>query len=92
MVDQRQHRQGAGRFLLLARLQEIAQTPGIEMVKLNTSQHTFGFFAKVGFVVERIKEDHFALGLHEYNMSLTLDDERKRLIAAQLMLAARPNH
>ncbi|MEZ4737035.1 MAG: hypothetical protein R3E79_58900 [Caldilineaceae bacterium] len=47
---------------------------------LNTSQHSYGFFEKVGFVVESIVENGFAEGLHEYKMVLPLPPEtRQRL-------------
>jgi ribosomal protein S18 acetylase RimI-like enzyme len=78
MVANAQHRQGVGRFLLLARLQQICQEPDVQRILLNTSQHTYGFFEKVGFVVEAIVENGFAEGLHEYKMVLTLTAEKCR--------------
>lgn len=81
MVSNHLHRQGAGRFLLLARLRRISQEPAISSVFINTSQHSQGFFAKVGFVVESIVENGFAPGLHEYKMNLPLSPEtRQRLL------------
>lgn len=75
MVSRGLHRQGGGRFLLLARLQRICQEPDITRVFINTSQHSYGFFEKVGFAVESIIENGFAEGLHEYKMSLSLTPE-----------------
>ncbi|MCE7987879.1 MAG: GNAT family N-acetyltransferase [Caldilinea sp. CFX5] len=81
MVSNHLHRQGIGRFLLLARLRRLSQEPTITSVFINTSQHSYGFFAKVGFVVEAIVENGFAPGLHEYKMILPLSSEtRQRLL------------
>lgn len=77
MIDSRLHRQGIGRFLLLARLQRIAQEPMVTSVFINTSQHSCGFFAKVGFVVESIVKNGFAEGLDEYKMVLQLTAETR---------------
>jgi len=80
MVSNNLHRQGVGRFLLAARLQRICQEPNVESVFINTSQHTYGFFEKVGFIVESIVENGFTEGLHEYKMRLLLTpDIRQRL-------------
>lgn len=75
MVYNHRHRQGVGRFLLIARLQRICQEPAVTHVLINTSQHSYGFFAKVGFVVEAIVENGFAEGLDEYKMRLHLTPE-----------------
>lgn len=80
MVDSRLHRQGVGRFLLLARLYRIAQEPAITTVFINTSQHSYGFFAKVGFVVAAIIENGFAEGLDEYKMVLQLTADVRRTL------------
>lgn len=83
MVNSRLHRQGVGRFLLLVRLRHISQEADVRSVFINTSQHSHGFFAKVGFVVESIVENGFAPGLHEYKMILPLSTEtRQRLLTA----------
>lgn len=80
MVASRLHRQGVGRFLLLARLQRIAQEPTVTTVFINTSQHSYGFFAKVGFVVAAIIENGFAEGLDEYKMALQLTADVRRTL------------
>ena len=81
MVNRSLHRQGIGRFLLLARLQRIAQELAVTSVFINTSQHSYGFFAKVGFVVEAIVENGFAEGLDEYKMTLLLTPELRQQLA-----------
>ena len=72
MVANQHHGSGAGRFLLMARLQRICQETTAERLVLNTSQHTYGFFAKVGFVVDMITKDGFGPGLDDYQMTLHL--------------------
>lgn len=72
MVADAYHKTGAGRFLLMERLQRICQETSAQRVLLNTSQHTFGFFAKVGFVVDNVTKDGFGPGLDDYAMSLQL--------------------
>jgi hypothetical protein len=72
MVANDHHGTGAGRFLMMARLQRICQGTAAQSVVLNTSQHTYGFFAKVGFVVGKITKDGFAPGLDDYEMTLDL--------------------
>ena len=76
MVARDHQKQGIGRFLLLRRLQRLCQAGGVTLVKLQTSQHTCGFFAKYGFVTEKIIEDGYVPGLHLYNMGLRLDEAR----------------
>lgn len=80
MVENRLHYQGIGRFLLLARLQCIAQETTVTSVFINTSQHSYGFFAKVGFVVAAIIENGFAEGLDEYKMVLQLTADVRRTL------------
>jgi len=73
MVARERHRQGIGWFLLLERLHRMSLDPAIARVKLETSQHTYGFFEKAGFVTKRIVTDGFGPGLHQHDMLLELD-------------------
>ncbi len=68
MVQASLHKQGLGKFLLEQRL-ALAETiyPGCPMV-VATSQHTYAFFEKYGFETQRIVADHWAKGLHLYDM------------------------
>ncbi|WP_198420889.1 GNAT family N-acetyltransferase [Massilia atriviolacea] len=45
---------GLGKMLTWARLKAASEVPGIETVRLDTSQHTQGFYAQFGFVPDRI--------------------------------------
>lgn len=48
MVRHDLHRHGLGKFLLFYRLREIGKLAGMMMVKLETTEHTVGFFEKAG--------------------------------------------
>ncbi len=80
MVANEQQHRGVGRYLLLQRLKAIAQNEAVEAVLIDTSQHTAPFFEKFGFVTQKIVEHGYSDDLHEYDMVLTLDDERRHWI------------
>jgi hypothetical protein len=81
MVDRSLHRRGAGRFLLTERLRRWYEMHGPTVVGVSTSQHAAGFFKHSGFVTRHIVVDGYAPGLHRYEMELTLDAERYRILA-----------
>ncbi len=74
------HGQGIGRRLLEERLQRLRKIPRVRVVKLQTSQHTYGFFEKAGFRTESVKQDGYGPGLHLYNMGLILDEDRCQVV------------
>ena len=68
MVRQDLHRQGYGRRLTLYRLDQLQdQFPNLTQ-RIETSQYTFEFYEKLGFVLERVTPDGFASGLDRYDM------------------------
>ncbi|MDB5440025.1 MAG: family N-acetyltransferase [Caulobacteraceae bacterium] len=69
MVVAHLHRQGLGRALLQARLRAAAEAPGFRELRLNTSQHSSGFFERLGFVVTEVERDGYGPGLDRYAMS-----------------------
>lgn len=71
MVRKGSHRNGFGSSLLLARLDKLFNEHGIDIVAINTSQHSSGFFEHFGFRTETITKNGLAEGLHEYKMILT---------------------
>jgi ribosomal protein S18 acetylase RimI-like enzyme len=91
MVAREQHSRGIGRLLLLTRLQRLCEEPSVTVVKLQTSQHTYGFFEKVGFKTEKITENGFGAGLHRYDISLVLEPARCQSIREQLAAHALPD-
>ncbi|MBV9788017.1 MAG: GNAT family N-acetyltransferase [Chloroflexi bacterium] len=76
MVHRNYHRQGLGRALLLARLSAICDEQQAQSIELDTSQHSYGFFATLGFQVTKIQRDGYAPGLDRYDMHLALSASR----------------
>ena len=73
MVRRTLHGSGLGRFLLMYRVREAAKMPGAERVRLSTSQHTAGFFQKLGFKVAETRKDGFAPGIDRIEMVMILN-------------------
>lgn len=71
MVHPQQQRKGYGLALLDFRIQEIQKIlPSGKIVTLDTTQQTYEFFEKKGFVVTRIQEGYHKKDLHRYDMEL----------------------
>lgn len=73
MVDRGLQRTGLGRLLTRARLRAARAVPGVRRIRLDTSQHTQGFYARFGFEVERVVPDGYDAGLDRWEMVLVLD-------------------
>ncbi len=68
MVNNADHHKGLGKALYRYRVEKIEELyPGTKIV-LYTSQHTFGFFEKLGLKVTTITKDGFGEGLDRYDM------------------------
>ena len=78
MVKKEFHNQNIGTFLTLSRLYLICQSPSIQMVNLYTSQHSYRFYEKMGFVLQKIVPDGIVPGMDEYFMELKLDEGKKQ--------------
>jgi N-acetylglutamate synthase-like GNAT family acetyltransferase len=85
MIHNSQHGTGAGKRLLLERLNLITQHSEAKEVLLDTSQHTFGFFEKLGFVTMKLTEDGYAPGLNRYDMKLVLEEGSRQHLATLLL-------
>jgi hypothetical protein len=48
MVVRSKHKTGLGKLLLVERLQRLNSDPAVKVAVLNTSQHSAGFFTKMG--------------------------------------------
>lgn len=70
LMDGAYHHMGLGKALLLFRLQEIKRHYPQGIVRLDTSQHTYGFFERYGFCVKNILPNGYAPGLDRYDMEL----------------------
>lgn len=72
MVLRQRHGTGLGRLLLHERLARIRADARVDVVALDTSQHTRSFYEQVGFVTERVTPDGYAPGLDRWDMRLQL--------------------
>ena len=75
MVRRDRHGSGLGEALTRVRI-EGARTDGrARHIALNTSQHTVGFYERLGFRAVRVQADGYAPGLDRYDMILELGAE-----------------
>lgn len=72
MVDRRLHGTGLGRRLTVERLKRAKSDPLTRAVALSTSQHTTGFYERLGFTITGVVKDGFAPGLDQCDMRLDL--------------------
>lgn len=71
MVHPDEQRKGYGLSLLDFRVEEIQKImPSGRIVTLDTTQQTYEFFEKKGFVVTKIQEGYHKKDLHRYDMEL----------------------
>jgi [ribosomal protein S18]-alanine N-acetyltransferase len=68
MVENSQHKQGIGKKLLAYRFNKIEELHPDCVISLDTSQHTYQFFEKFGFVVTKVQKDFYTLGMDRYDM------------------------
>jgi [ribosomal protein S18]-alanine N-acetyltransferase len=68
MVHSDSHKKGIGKLLLEFRMKKIEELYPGHSIELDTSQHTFAFFEKLGFTIISIKENGYGPGLHRYDM------------------------
>jgi GNAT superfamily N-acetyltransferase len=70
MVERRLHGRGLGRTFTAYRIQQCRRAYPGTPIEISTSQHTEGFYARLGFRTLRVAPDKFAPGLHEVHMLL----------------------
>lgn len=68
MAHRLYHKQGFGKALFMYRVQQVHELYPYCSIVLDTSQHTYGFFEKLGFIVTLITNDAYGPGLHRYDM------------------------
>ena len=81
MVRADLHKHGLGKFLLTERLKKICSDFSDSLVKIETSQHSRGFFERFGFKTTNIIPNHFAPGIDRVDMELRLTAEQYRTLA-----------
>ncbi|MGF1729899.1 GNAT family N-acetyltransferase [Photobacterium kasasachensis] len=70
MVHRDFHGQGIGTVLTDYRLSQLHSNPAIEVIKIETSQHTEGFYRKRGFITTHVIKDGFGQGIDCVSMEL----------------------
>ncbi len=85
MVHNTQHGTGVGKRLLLERLGLITRHREIREIVVDTSQHTYGFFEKLGFSVTKVTTNGYGENLHRYDMKLSLDEGSRELVKKSLL-------
>jgi len=70
MVDNALHGTGLGRLLTMARLDAVRAMAGVRQVRIDTSQHTEGFYASLGFELNAIMINGYGPGLDRWDMTL----------------------
>ena len=70
LVHRHFHKQRIGERLLIYRLQKIREIyPTIDVI-LDTTQHSYTFFERYGFVTVKYTANGYAPGMHRYDMVL----------------------
>ena len=64
------HKKGYGEALLNHRLSEFKRLYPTKTLVLDTTQHSYTFFAKYGFEVTEFTPDFYEEGMHRYDMVL----------------------
>ena len=62
------HKKGFGELLLRYRLELIKRLYPLKPIIVDTTQYSFGFFKKYGFIVSKITDDYYEKGMHRYDM------------------------
>ena len=69
MVSHAYHGNGFGKRLLEFRIQKIRSLSPKATIMLDTSQHSYPFFEKLGFKLTTITKDFYGNGLDRYDMT-----------------------
>jgi [ribosomal protein S18]-alanine N-acetyltransferase len=70
LIDNAFHKKGYGKAFLKYRLEQLKLLYPNTTIVLDTTQHSFSFFEKFGFVTTKITNDFYAKDLHRYDMVL----------------------
>lgn len=74
MVHREYHSSGYGTALTDYRINKLKKNADVGVVKIETSQHTKGFYQNKGFVVTAVTKDGFGAGIDSVAMSLEVND------------------
>lgn len=68
MIHPEYQGKGIGMQLLKHRISLLKQLDPVPLIRVRTSQHTFGFYEKGGFVLQEVIPDYWAPGFDLYDM------------------------
>jgi ribosomal-protein-alanine N-acetyltransferase len=71
LVHNSLHKKGIGKALILHRIKAIQSIAPSATIGLDTTQHSFSFFEKLGFVTTKITQNSYGEGMHRYDMELS---------------------
>ena len=77
IVHAQHQRQGAGNLLMASCVTEILAIPECDTVRLDTSQHSRGFFERWGFTATSMTPNGYGPGLDRIEMRITLDEHAR---------------
>lgn len=72
LIHKDYHKNGFGQKLLLHRIEQIKKLKPKFPVIIDTTQYSYGFFEKYGFITTEITKDYYTIGMHRYDMILEL--------------------
>lgn len=70
MVHSKYHGRGIGKYFTEYRLQLLKKMNPEQTYYIETSQHTAGFYEKIGFTTEHVFADGFGKGIDKYLMEM----------------------
>jgi hypothetical protein len=76
MVAREFQYQRIGTFLTMSRLYLLSQYSEIQMVNLHTSQHSYQFYEKMGFILQHFVPNGIIDGMDEYYLELKFSKEK----------------
>lgn len=70
LIDRSFHKKGFGKMLFDYRIKKMKELYPTATIVLDTTQHSYTFFQKYGFVTEKYTADGYTTGMHRYDMKL----------------------
>ncbi|MBA6154364.1 GNAT family N-acetyltransferase [Gelidibacter gilvus] len=70
IIDPKAQGKGIGRKLMQYRIDHLSKNQEIDFISVRTSQHTYKFYEKMGFELEKVKQDFWAKDFHLYLLTM----------------------
>lgn len=75
MVHREFHKMGFGTLLFKHRISELRKINPSYPLELDTTQHSYRFYEKMGFRLVRVTKDFYTTGMHRFDMVYELEKE-----------------